>query len=773
MKAPGITLTEIDLSEIISNANDLVLACVGGATKGLIGVPVICDTENDLATSFGPPTTDLGLLTALRFLRSGSRVIYNRVADNTVATADRPIPGTSGGTPATFATGTVTFNGGNNAADGDFVTIHNQIPTANLTATVTGTQANVTITVGGSGVAARIKVSGMAGGVVGGRAVGTVQFIGSSEPNDADTVTVSDGTTVAIYEFDNNSAVTGGHISVAIGSNPYATMANLISAINTESSSCHVQAVDGAPGKTFEFDNNSTRSVAGSILVAIGANAATTRTNFIAAVNNNNVGVVANDTTVTDPQATLTDNASGTIGNAVLLVSSSHVVVAGLSGATDAVGGSSVSVLDFKAISPGSWGNNVEVVITATKAIGAEAGAFDLIVNAIVGQNTSRTPVEGYTNLNLDSNSLRYIQTVIEHGIANESPASRYIDVTVLAANGTPTFGSYLLGTGGGVAGVDGISGLTATSYVGTNSNGVTTGLQSLYDQDNIIFNVLQVPGIYDVNVINAGITLAETRQDFVFVIDPPPGLTPLQWADWHNGVNVPGLLNQPTQPLNSSYAAFFAGWMEVFSNDLQTNILIPPGTVYSSLLSTAFRRTGTLWTAVAGVENGVVIDVIPGSLEASPDAATREIIQDTIAGQRVNPYLSRTGIGVTLEGNRTLYRVNSSRARLHVRFLLNYLKAAVKRVSLQIQWKPITTSTFSKTLGLIRPIFDFADQHDAFDDSVGPGYLLICDSTNNTSDTAADDRIVISGYVRPAFVAEKIEFDLSIFRQGAAFTIK
>ena len=60
-------------------------------------------------------------------------------------------------------------------------------------------------------------------------ATGTVSL--SGQPSDANTVTLSDGTTTKIFEFESSGGVSGGNVSVTIGADAPATTANLLTAI--------------------------------------------------------------------------------------------------------------------------------------------------------------------------------------------------------------------------------------------------------------------------------------------------------------------------------------------------------------------------------------------------------------------------------------------------------------------------------------------------------------------------------------------------------------
>ena len=61
---------------------------------------------------------------------------------------------------------------------------------------------------------------------------GRVNITLTGQPADGDTISLSDGINTYVFEFDNNSAVTGGNILVTIGSNSLNTMVNLVAAIN-------------------------------------------------------------------------------------------------------------------------------------------------------------------------------------------------------------------------------------------------------------------------------------------------------------------------------------------------------------------------------------------------------------------------------------------------------------------------------------------------------------------------------------------------------------
>jgi len=785
--APGIYTSETDLSQIIANNNDLILCVVGGATQGPLDTPTRCNTRRDLYSSFGfPISNDLGLLTACRFLDQGSPVVYLRVANRPTATAATyTVSGTSNSTSPTYATGTIAWTGSVNPNTGDYVTLRTTVPTINLSNDNATAAGNQTITLSGSGVTGRFAVTGMSGGTSSSRAAGTIQFINSSNAVSGDTIIISDGNGNTSFTFSGSTSGQSASLCyVAVGANAYASQANLISTINvapgTNEATFQVSAADASAGKTFEFTSTGIRTVANSVLVTIGATAAVTKNNLIGAIAGQiNSGVslpVPYDATTTFPVISLTNALGGSTGNATILVSGTNTTVGGLTGGVTGTAGGAVSVMQVSALYPGSYGNNISIVVASSIGVGAPSGSFDLTVLALRNGNTIQVPVETFRTLNLNPLSTNYAPTVISNGIANVVAASQYISLTVLSSGGTPNTGTYALGTGGGTVGADGLGvGVYVPSdIVGTDNGVVQTGLKTLYNTDQVKFNILSVPGQSDVTIVNelTGATgIGESRQDCVCLIDPPIGLNPYQWDNWINGINVPGLTNQPTSPVNTTYSAFFAGWVKIYSNDLKINVWYPPSAVAAAQIAYAYRKNKFVWAAPAGISNGNIKDAI--LLEYSPTLAQRNVIQDTINGHRVNPLLTRNGIGTTIEGNRTLYRTNSALARFHVRMLLNYLKAASTTALLQVQWKPINQDRFTQTINLLTPIFDFAANNGAFDNTNGTtGYQIICDGTNNTSNTISQDTLVITCNGTPASLAETIQFNLNVYRSGSSFTI-
>jgi uncharacterized protein len=107
----GIYVREFDYSDYATLLSTTIVAVVGGATKGPINTPTVINSEQQLVQIFGAPTlglynaSDYGLLSAVRFLKQGNRLLYTRISSiaSPVASASCTISGANGAI-ATFGT---------------------------------------------------------------------------------------------------------------------------------------------------------------------------------------------------------------------------------------------------------------------------------------------------------------------------------------------------------------------------------------------------------------------------------------------------------------------------------------------------------------------------------------------------------------------------------------------------------------------------------------------------------------------------------------------
>jgi len=769
--SPSILTREFDFSEFGSAIGLARPAFVGGATKGPINTPIRVQNSAELIEKFGPPVSDdYGIQSAIQAFRKGDNILYMRVVDGAEATADRTISGTTGGIAAVAATGTIVFTGPTNPLDGELITIRD--------------------------------------GATAVKAVTQVSFAAAAQPADTDTLIINDQTNPAVtFEFDNNASVVESATlrQVVIGATAAATLTNLVNAINSAPAllvsasdittgdpalelsadepgtvgNTYTAVASGAPttvavspfitgangtAYTFEFDDDATIG-GGSIGVLIGATAADTMANFIQAVNTSGLTITAVDTTVTVPEATLTNNVGGLLGNQTITETGAAITATGMAGGVDAIPGSSSNVLDVFAKSPGTWGNNISVTFRNTIVPGAPAQRFDMLVYAPPAETPAATAVlqEIYTNLDLTSTSARYIEKVVEDGIPGESVPSAYVVVDVLST-GQPNSASFALGTGGGTVGADGYSALDNTDYVGTYAGANSTGLQVLRNADKYEFNILAVPAVTHTAVINAMIAVVSYRGDAIALLDPPFGLTTDQVKDWHNGLGAShSIPNSPSVALDTNYAALYWAWQRAFDQTNQVLIWLPPSGFVAANMSEN-DRVAAPWFATAGYVRGVT-----DSLEAeySPDLTERDGLIGEGTGNRVNPIaeFQALGVGATIFGNKTLQRTDSALSSIHIRRMLLHAKKLCASAVKVLVFDPNDPISWKRFEQFCNPVLEEIASRRGLEE-----FKVTCNASTNPAAQRAKRIMKGTITLKPIEANERIIMDFAVTAVGTEF---
>jgi uncharacterized protein len=567
-----------------------------------------------------------------------------------------------------------------------------------------------------------------------------------------------------------------GNVAVRIGVDAEETLDNFLAALTAVSASTlnitgvkssatlldltngasgiagNVAILNGAANVTETGMSGGTNSGvgAGNVAVAVGTTAAITAANLRTAINLQSLFDVA-----ALPGTTATVNltntiANGTAGNVAITETDTAGVLAlaGMSGG--AVQGAIVG-MTISAASPGTWGNAVQVVIRPTQISGGTG--FDLDVVAPVGTSGAVQVVETFFNLSTTVGNARYIETLINTGVVNQSNPSNYIRVAV-AVDQTPISATYSVGTT--VAGADGISGLAAADYIGTSTGTSATGLQALRNAESVAFNLLAIPGVSINTVIDEAINVCEARQDALYVIDPPIGLTVQGMADWHNGLST--VPDAPTSQLDTSYATLYWSWPTTASEYLQTSVALPPsGFVLAQYAKT--DREISPWRAPAGLQRGTISAL---SVEFSPDETQRNIL---LGGTNaVNPIVSFTGLGIQLYGNETLQRTPGPTDAIHIRRGMIDLKRLAINATRTIQFEPNGPLTWRAVEQQLQPLLDFLVGIQAIE----PGAKAVCNADTNPPELQAQKTLNAKIFLKPRGAAETLVLDFVIEAIGA-----
>lgn len=398
---------------------------------------------------------------------------------------------------------------------------------------------------------------------------------------------------------------------------------------------------------------------------------------------------------------------------------------------------------------PGSWANGD---LRVTFEAGSDASSFRILVEYRDGV------VEVWDNLVMTPTTAEeYVETVVNGN-------SQYITVVHNIGNDNqPAFG----GPYGLQGGNDGYTTIQSGDYIGTEINGIRSGLKVFNDAEELDLNILAVPGVSAAAVIAEMDSICRTRGDCMAIVDPPFGLTRDGVIKWHNGLGSTLPTPPPESPaaaLNSSYMALYWGWVKVYDPYNDGEVWIPP----SGHVAGVYAYTDTVtapWFAPAGLNRAILRDVLALEPQARTTLGDRELLYAGGRRGRVNPIVNFTGIGITIWGQRTLQVASTALDRVNVRRMLLYLRKVISSVVLFLTFEPNDPATWKWFENLVEPVLLNVKRRRGVRD-----YLVLCDASTNPPDVTEQNRMVGKVFIVPTKVAEVIEVQFIILPQGANF---
>lgn len=736
--SPGVFWTEIDLSRYIPNLSSTIAAIVGTSTKGPTNTPTLITTVSSFTTIFGVPDPNhLATYAAVQYLRNGSQLWYIRVNGDTAVAATLSL---NGATAAANVTGT---------AGGPFDLTAAELPV------VTGTDTNATVTIA-SGTNQNLLLA-----------------INGSAPL-AVTLTPGVGVTKTAIAAEINTVIAAfGATCMANGDNQIVITSTVSPDGQDADSSIQVIAVANSAytvlGLTLNITSGTnsnatlvvtpiTGGVNGSpVAVTLTLGSAQTVDQVVADLNtqlsstpiraiNNNGGVELYQTVADQTDGFILNvNRTSVLGALGVLGLPENVTFLGRGLSTPS------ECMTVSALSPGTWGNDLKIQITN----GLLPNTFCLTV--IDTSSGTPTIVEVYNNLvstlaaqNLQTGLLYFLPAINGTGTV---PVSKYITVTDdLTNTGFPVNGTYTLSGGD-----DGMESVSDGSFIGVTDGTLNTGLQLLANAETIDVNLVMCPGIHSAPVINAMISLCETRADCMCLVDPPLGIGVQAVVDWHNGAGG----YEDHAAFNSSYAALYWPWMQIFDPANNLYIWSPPSGNIASIYAYS-DQVSEVWFAPAGFNRGIVQQVT--ELEFSCSFGDRESMYGN--GNAVNPVVNFTGEGIVVYGQRTLQRDPTALDRVNVRRLMLYTRKVVTTAVMYLLWEPNDSTTWRTFVALVDPYLASIVSLRGITD-----YEIICDETTNTPQLINNNQMSANIYINPTRAVEQILINAILTPDGVAFS--
>lgn len=392
------------------------------------------------------------------------------------------------------------------------------------------------------------------------------------------------------------------------------------------------------------------------------------------------------------------------------------------------------------AVNQGTWGNG------ATGGISVAVGA------ATINPTTewkltvyyNGVAVETWDNLSMTSTSSDYFENVVNGN-------SSYVTLTDLSDTATPPNNIPKVITQTSLSGGnDGLSGLADADFVG-DPNGKT----GLYAFNTVVpLNIVVAPGQADYTMANGLITYCSGRADCFALLEVPLG------SSQTNALAYRAQTTPYTGTIfDSNYAALTWPWLNQI--DPVTGLVrpFPPSAAWAGMMARTDATNGP-WYPAAGINNGVLAQVV--SLEQNVDQTTN----DAVYPSGINIPYNVPGIGFVMFGQKTLQRRVTELNRINVRRTVLYIEQFARSIGMGVLFQPNTNitqnalkrdlTTFLKGVQSAQGLYNPSDP-------TGPAFKVVCDSTNNTALTIAENQLNCLIAIIPATAVEFLTFTVMI----------
>lgn len=404
-------------------------------------------------------------------------------------------------------------------------------------------------------------------------------------------------------------------------------------------------------------------------------------------------------------------------------------------GASNAAATASTSNWSVKASNPGTWGNDLTVVVETSTITTGSTPAMTLTVKY------QGAEVERWSEVSLNPDSTRFINNVVNN-------YSKYIttyNVTNYAGASYAVAAQTLTLTGGqnGAA-------LTDDTNAGTQS--AWASALDAYDtvEGQLLFNLV---GKSNASIITDAINYVETRGDSFLIIDPDPTL----------GTDTISIKQLVTTYGSSSYAAVYYGMLSM-SNPAAGGTASLRNTYPGGAIAGLYTRVD-VERSVAKAPAGYAYDLRNTFGVVSKFTETQ--IGD-LYGAHINTVKAVPGAGVVVNGARTLKKTDLTKY-VPTRRSLNFIKANVNQISQFAVFEPNGEKLWADLSSRIANFLSaFWSNGGLRGNSAAEAYYITCNATNNTSASIEAGEVNIEVGVALQTPAEFIVINISQFVGGS-----
>ena len=208
----------------------------------------------------------------------------------------------------------------------------------------------------------------------------------------------------------------------------------------------------------------------------------------------------------------------------------------------------------------------------------------------------------------------------------------------------------------------------------------------------------------------------------------------------------------------SSSYAIFDSGYKYTYDRFNNQFRYIPCNADVAGLMT----RTNIVaypWFSPAGQQRGILNNAI--KLAYNPNKAQR----DQLYPQRINSIVTQPGIGTLLFGDKTALGYASAFDRINVRRLFLTIEQALERAAQAQLFELNDELTRANFKNIVEPYLrDVQAKRGLF------GFLVVCDTTNNTPDVIDNNEFRADIFLKPAKSINFVTLTFVATRTGVSF---
>ena len=202
-------------------------------------------------------------------------------------------------------------------------------------------------------------------------------------------------------------------------------------------------------------------------------------------------------------------------------------------------------------------------------------------------------------------------------------------------------------------------------------------------------------------------------------------------------------------------------------TSDLSGNTIVVPAS-YAALRTFLYSDNVSYpWFSPAGVTRGLVSNLSDiGYINANTGAFVHNSInqglRDALYTLRLNPITQLPNTGLVIWGQRTRAAGTTSRGSINVVRLENYLRTILKSISNSYLFEPndqITRTSIARQIeGALHSILSKRGLYD---------FLVVCDTSNNTPSTIANQQMYVDVAIEPMRDVEFIYIPIALYNPG------